>query len=92
MEWGRKGKNDRTISIRIGDGLHNTGGNVVINYITQSGGLTGVWRACRYYGVTNGVEKWTPGIQQSIDDRLGVGGYRWPNPWCKEYRGGSQHW
>ncbi|XP_003370932.1 conserved hypothetical protein [Trichinella spiralis] len=37
-------------------------------------------------------EKWTAGIQQSIDDGHGVGGYRWPNPWCKEYRGGSQHW
>ncbi|KRY36074.1 hypothetical protein T01_6668 [Trichinella spiralis] len=57
MDWGITGIGDRTIGTRIGDGLYNTGGMAVINYMTQNGGFTGEWRACRYYGVTDGVER-----------------------------------
>ncbi|KRY25144.1 hypothetical protein T01_8479 [Trichinella spiralis] len=56
MDWGITGIDDRRISTSIADGLHNTGGMAVINYITHNGDFTGVWRACRYYGVTDGVD------------------------------------
>ncbi|KRY26503.1 hypothetical protein T01_5056 [Trichinella spiralis] len=39
----------------MGDGLGDNGGNLVINYITQNRGTTGVRRAYRYYRVTDGV-------------------------------------
>ncbi|KRY25953.1 hypothetical protein T01_8578 [Trichinella spiralis] len=90
MNCGITGTDDRTIGTRIGGGLHNSGGNVVINYITQNGGWTGVGRAYRYYRVTDGVVR-----RNIIENECWMGGppgTTGRKDWYRDWRRASQHW